>query len=58
MDKLTEQYTLRVTPQIAEGSRKLTQEEKARMNHELRIIIAKHIHMSNFDPKIFLGDDE
>lgn len=58
MDKLTEIHTIRITSQLKTGQKKLTLEQSAAMNEELRIVMAKHIHMSNFDPKVYLGEDE
>jgi len=53
-DKLTSEYTLRI-PEITKFELdKLDPNQKLRMNHQIRVTIARAIHDSKFDPEQYL----
>lgn len=57
-EKLTEVYTLRITPALKEMIDSLNTDEKHNLNHKLRVEIAKAIHNSKFDPMVYLNKEE
>lgn len=56
MEKLTEVYTLKVPEMLKGMVDRLNPELKTKMNHEIRIIMAKIVHESKFRPEDYLGD--
>jgi hypothetical protein len=57
-EKLTETYTLRISPTLKEMLDALNTEQKHDLNHRLRIEIARAIHNSKFSPDVYLSEEK
>ena len=54
LDKLTEQYTLKIPEVLKVGMSSLTPDQRKKMNLRLMVEIAKSIHESRFNPESYL----
>jgi hypothetical protein len=54
IDKLTEQYTLKVPEVLKVGLSNLSPDERKRLNLRLMVDMAKAIHESRFNPEFYL----
>jgi hypothetical protein len=58
MEKKTDIIAIRVPEALKTAYDKLKPEFKRKANEEARIAMAKIIHESRFDPKLYFGEDE
>jgi hypothetical protein len=56
IDKLTETFSLRIPEITKHHIDKLSKAEKVRLNEAVLLAIAKAIHDSKFDPRLYLRD--
>jgi hypothetical protein len=56
-DKLTEQFMIRIPEITKTGLDKLTPTLKKKLNHEILILMARIIHESKFDPRLYLSSE-
>ncbi|WP_153307562.1 hypothetical protein [Desulfospira joergensenii] len=54
IDKLTEQYTLKIPEILKVAISSLTPEQKKKLNLQIMFGMAKAIHDSRFDPEAYL----
>ena len=57
-EKLTEIYTLRISESMKEMIDSIPADLKKQMNQEIKIILAKYFHLSKFDPKDYLEEQD
>lgn len=55
--KLDSNYTVRIPQKLKDYLDKFCPARTAKLNTELRDIIAREVHAANYDPKIYLGGD-
>jgi hypothetical protein len=55
--KLDETMTFRLPAHLKDQYRKLTIEQKHEAEHRLRVVIARAVYDSRFDPDHFLGEE-
>ncbi len=58
MDKMTETYSLRIPDALKEMLDKLSTEQKHDLNQKLRVELARAVHASKFDARLYLGENE
>jgi len=56
--KLESIYSFRIPLKAKNLVEALNLSQKAKLNHRLRVEIAKVLHECNFDPALYLGEDE
>lgn len=54
--KLIETFSLRVPELLKHQIDKLNTDQKKAMDNELRITMARHVHLSKFDPDDYLKE--
>ncbi len=54
IDKLTEQYTLKIPEVLKVGLSSLSPEAKKNLNYQLMLRMAKAVHESKFNPELYL----
>ena len=54
IDKLTEQYTLKIPEVLKVGLSSLSPELKKQLNYKLMVQMAKAVHESKFNPELYL----
>ncbi|MBF0342778.1 MAG: hypothetical protein HQL06_00970 [Nitrospirae bacterium] len=57
-DKLTVNYTLRITPPLKQHLDSLTEAERVQINEHLRIEMARKIHAFRFNPKLYIEEGD
>lgn len=58
LDKLTETYSVRIPEILSEHLKALPPPLKKKLNEELLVVMAKHVHEARFDPGIYLCADD
>lgn len=58
IDKLTETYSVRIPEILSEHLKQLSPAMKKRLNEDLLLVMAKHVHEASFDPGIYLCADD
>lgn len=56
-EKLDHTISFKVPDLAKQGYDGLTKEQKADLAHEVRLTIARHIHLAKFNPRDYLGDE-
>lgn len=54
VEKLTETFSLKMSRKMKSGYAEMHEHEKYELQEELRLVIAKKIHASKFNPKEYL----
>lgn len=57
-DKLNEIYTLRIPDSLKTMIDKLSYNWKVKLNNEIRLVMARVVYESRFDPKLFLNTED
>lgn len=57
IDKLNEQFSMRIPEVTKTHLEKLTPEQKKSLYNAILVLIAKHLHDSTFDPSIYLSTE-
>lgn len=58
VDKLTEQYTIRVPEILKKQIDKMPTTHKRRMTEAILVAMAKVVHESRFDPLVYLNEEK
>lgn len=57
IDKCDDLFQIRIPTVTKEFLKKLSAKQQAELKEEILLIISKHIHMANFDPKTYLASE-
>ncbi|MFH2073927.1 MAG: hypothetical protein ABIJ57_01080 [Pseudomonadota bacterium] len=58
IDKLTEQYTIRVPEVLKKQIDKMPTSHKRRLTEAILVAMAKVVHESRFDPLVYLNEEK
>jgi hypothetical protein len=57
IDKLDDNFTIRIPSCLKDHLDKLPEENKQHMQREIRTVMAKAVHDSKFDPSLYLSSE-